>query len=359
MNANRLLEKLTGTPKILLMVSGVYNVFNIAAIVVVAPFALLIFLFFYVRWPSLDPVQRKVVSTGSSFLGAALLLALFNFNGNIPDWMMLNLAWAAAWLVWLLVCAGALRLAYTQRRALETFVFPERIPLEVRKLVPTPLADAQIAELIEGFRGYLRIVQRDGPGHAMPSRGVDAVWHAFLMMTRDYAAFCQRINGGMIHHLPVGPDCEYTRRAAYKSWLACCRDEGINADTPERLPLLFTYDARFGIPNAMHFSVEAGIFPFDPDTGKSPCRLKGELARAKSCQPGDEMFSEWAASISRALFSEAWMRAYDEASINDFVQALRQNPPLFEAVFPGSTAFRRWEGALGKIKNEQEIVCGC
>ncbi|MFB9926566.1 glycine-rich domain-containing protein [Amycolatopsis halotolerans] len=35
-----------------------------------------------------------------------------------------------------------------------------------------------------------------------PSEIVDIGWHAFVLYTREYADFCERISGGFIHHVP-------------------------------------------------------------------------------------------------------------------------------------------------------------
>jgi hypothetical protein len=35
-----------------------------------------------------------------------------------------------------------------------------------------------------------------------PSAAVDLGWHAFILHTRDYAAFCETVAGGFIHHVP-------------------------------------------------------------------------------------------------------------------------------------------------------------
>ncbi|WP_406089519.1 glycine-rich domain-containing protein [Kitasatospora purpeofusca] len=41
------------------------------------------------------------------------------------------------------------------------------------------------------------------PGAALaPSRLVDHGWHAFLLHTHEYAAFCDRIAGRFLHHRP-------------------------------------------------------------------------------------------------------------------------------------------------------------
>jgi hypothetical protein len=36
-------------------------------------------------------------------------------------------------------------------------------------------------------------------------RGIDEMWHVFLLFTRDYAALCDEHLGGFVHHDPV-PD---------------------------------------------------------------------------------------------------------------------------------------------------------
>ncbi|MBB0243072.1 hypothetical protein FNQ90_02840 [Streptomyces alkaliphilus] len=35
-----------------------------------------------------------------------------------------------------------------------------------------------------------------------PSRRVDEFWHRFILRTREYAAFCEALGAGFIHHVP-------------------------------------------------------------------------------------------------------------------------------------------------------------
>lgn len=35
-----------------------------------------------------------------------------------------------------------------------------------------------------------------------PSKQVDQGWHAFILYTREYTEFCERLAGGYIHHTP-------------------------------------------------------------------------------------------------------------------------------------------------------------
>ncbi|MFG2194876.1 glycine-rich domain-containing protein [Streptomyces sp. NPDC048639] len=39
-----------------------------------------------------------------------------------------------------------------------------------------------------------------------PSGSIDVGWHTFILHTREYAAFCQRIAGHFVHHVPTDPD---------------------------------------------------------------------------------------------------------------------------------------------------------
>lgn len=38
-----------------------------------------------------------------------------------------------------------------------------------------------------------------------PSAAVDLGWHVFILHTRDYARFCERLAGRFIHHEPTDP----------------------------------------------------------------------------------------------------------------------------------------------------------
>jgi hypothetical protein len=53
------------------------------------------------------------------------------------------------------------------------------------------------------------------PGRELaPSKLVDHGWHAFILHTVDYAAFCQRIAGRFVHHVPTDEEEQTTGAAA-------------------------------------------------------------------------------------------------------------------------------------------------
>lgn len=41
-----------------------------------------------------------------------------------------------------------------------------------------------------------------------PSKAVDHGWHAFILHTREYAEFCDRLAGRFVHHAPEDPGGE-------------------------------------------------------------------------------------------------------------------------------------------------------
>jgi hypothetical protein len=61
--------------------------------------------------------------------------------------------------------------------------------------------DSIPAAILE-FRRYMALVGLGYRGLGMLSPEVDEVWHAFILFTREYAAFCQEAFGTFIHHVP-------------------------------------------------------------------------------------------------------------------------------------------------------------
>ncbi len=67
------------------------------------------------------------------------------------------------------------------------------------------VSEREADEVAREFRRFMAIyllaregiVDRDPVG---PSKKVDALWHAFLLDTEAYEAFCQQVMGGYVHH---------------------------------------------------------------------------------------------------------------------------------------------------------------
>lgn len=82
-------------------------------------------------------------------------------------------------------------------------VEPELFGRLVRRIVADEHVDA--AHAVRVVRQALAFLKAcaDNPSAALsPSLPVDTGWHAFILHTRAYAAFCDQIAGRFIHHTP-------------------------------------------------------------------------------------------------------------------------------------------------------------
>lgn len=52
------------------------------------------------------------------------------------------------------------------------------------------------------YRRYLVLLAKYPQLQIAPTRDIDAFWHAHILDTRKYAADCERIFGGFVHHYP-------------------------------------------------------------------------------------------------------------------------------------------------------------
>jgi hypothetical protein len=70
------------------------------------------------------------------------------------------------------------------------------------------------------FKRFMGLAALGYGGLPVPSQQVDDVWHAFLRFPREYAAFCQKAVGFLVHHIPTasGPKHSESSRVvrAYK-----------------------------------------------------------------------------------------------------------------------------------------------
>lgn len=59
---------------------------------------------------------------------------------------------------------------------------------------------------IDQYRRFLYLQAKYSNQHALPpSKEIDEVWHAHILHTEDYTAFCQEIFGQYFHHRPELP----------------------------------------------------------------------------------------------------------------------------------------------------------
>lgn len=61
-----------------------------------------------------------------------------------------------------------------------------------------------------------------------PTRRIDWAWHMFILHTRDYTAFCERVAGRYMHHQP--DDGAKDQGRAVRKTVAIIRGQGLPVD---------------------------------------------------------------------------------------------------------------------------------
>jgi hypothetical protein len=150
---------------------------------------------------------------------------------------------ALGWVLW-----------WRSRRAVRaefvrSYTFPPGLFDRLRKKHPQlSLKDCQL--VAQGLRQFFLCYLKSGCRFvAMPSQGVDDLWHEFILYTRHYDAFSRQAFGRFLHHTPAialsknRQDNTGLRRV----WWYACREENVEPRHPTRLPLLFAIDAKLAI----------------------------------------------------------------------------------------------------------------
>ena len=92
---------------------------------------------------------------------------------------------------------------------------------------------------------------------AMPSRIADALWHEFILYTKQYAEFCRFAFGEFFHHTPaaaMGAHKE-SNTGLRRIWWYVCKEENIAPRNPLRMPLLFAIDGKLNIARGHRYTL--------------------------------------------------------------------------------------------------------
>lgn len=89
-----------------------------------------------------------------------------------------------------------------------TLLNPEVTGRLIRRVTTDhPELSEETARRIVGQAAAFVAASGQQPGRGlMPSELVDYGWHAFILHTVDYAAFCQKVAGQFVHHVPTDED---------------------------------------------------------------------------------------------------------------------------------------------------------
>lgn len=189
------------------------------------------------------------------------------------------------------VAGGAIFLR-KRRRALQRqraeFIQRYTFPAELRNRLQRnhDLSLENSGRVLEGLRQYFLAclsAQRRSIANnvGMPSKAVDAAWHEFILLTKEYAKFCEQAFGKFLHHTPKAM-METPTSAAVANTLHQLRGPTL---TPAAwamvgtVPLLFALDRELGFKDG-HMYDEGTIHELEGVR-------QAQLAMASSGSGGD------------------------------------------------------------------------
>jgi hypothetical protein len=120
------------------------------------------------------------------------------------------------------------------------------------------LTDSHMAILSRGLKTFFSAhLHSPNAVHAMPSKAVDALWHAFILDTRAYQVFCQQAFGRYFHHIPGSrmDEAHNNEAAMERMWRFACRKQGLNPVLTSTVPALFALDVALEIQNGFKHDV--------------------------------------------------------------------------------------------------------
>ncbi|MGV9344276.1 glycine-rich domain-containing protein [Streptomyces spiralis] len=89
-----------------------------------------------------------------------------------------------------------------------TLVDPEVTDRLTRRITAdhSAIDDATARRIVGQAAAFIAASGRQPSQSLAPSKLVDIGWHTFILHTVDYAAFCQRVVGRFVHHVPTDED---------------------------------------------------------------------------------------------------------------------------------------------------------
>ena len=196
-----------------------------------------------------------------------------------------------------------------QQKSREEFITSYRWPAGLKEKLQTAQPGLDASEIDRVFRALTQFFQaylRSGcQPVAMPVRSADWLWHEFILHTQDYENFCKKAFGKFLHHQPAIKQ-ENSEKAANPSlrrtWIQCCRIEGIDPYKPTRLPLLFVVDELLKVPDGITYDVKVMARLAESSHVSSGGTCHGESGRSGWWRRGRKL---WWRRLQRKLSIQA------------------------------------------------------
>jgi hypothetical protein len=151
----------------------------------------------------------------------------------------------------------------TRRLFIETYPFPRVLRFKLEQAYPH-LSHEQTTMVLEGLRTWFRMINEHRRANfGMPSVAVDTAWHEFILLTQQYADFCQQAFGRFLHHAPTNGDQKAKSDGLARTYglgataaLGVVGLAGIAGATALSGRDLFSLDQQLGIPGGNEYSPE-------------------------------------------------------------------------------------------------------
>ncbi|RLK60567.1 glycine-rich domain-containing protein [Actinokineospora cianjurensis] len=89
-----------------------------------------------------------------------------------------------------------------------------------RRVVAEEGVDRAMAErIVDQALAFVAVCGSNSAMPLSPSAAVDIGWHAFILHTKEYADFCDRVAGRFVHHVPTAEEDRGTRGEAARATL--------------------------------------------------------------------------------------------------------------------------------------------
>jgi hypothetical protein len=147
------------------------------------------------------------------------------------------------------------RRAELERRRIyiESYSFPAALREKLEAHPDLDLTGSQISLVLDGLRSwFVACLYADGETLGMPSKAVDVAWHEFILMTREYQAFCDEAFGYYLHHSPEETMDEAMPAALRRTLTSLERDPAVPAYVG--IPFLFALDGELGIKDGQEWT---------------------------------------------------------------------------------------------------------
>jgi hypothetical protein len=150
---------------------------------------------------------------------------------------------------------GRGRLTAERERFILDYSFPVALRERIQERYPD-LWSSQVGTILEGLRSwFVACLHADGKTLGMPSKAVDEAWHEFILMTREYQAFCDGAFGKYLHHSPVATMSESMDETLARTVRVLDRHPASSAPAAAALgvPFLFALDEELGVPDGNRY----------------------------------------------------------------------------------------------------------